>query len=90
MNEPSLPQDLMTLADRFRTGDALSASVELPDLLVRLASRASPDELARLVPIFSALLAALERKDWLGLADSLEVELLLATGARVSERLERT
>lgn len=90
MIEPSLPQGLFALADRFRTGDALSASVELPDLLVRLASRASPDELARLVPVFSALLLALERKDWLGLADSLEVELLEATGARASEEIERT
>lgn len=90
MIEPSLPQSLTALADRFRTGDALSASVELPDLLVRWAGRARPDELARLVPVFSALLAALERKDWLGLADSLEVELFEATGARASEQSERT
>lgn len=84
MTKPTARESAIELADRFRLGESLSASVELPDLLVKLASGLGPNELPLVVPVFEALLGALERKDWLGLADSLEVDLGAVLWARSS------
>lgn len=83
MSLDAFSAEALRLANRFRLGDCLSASLELPDLLVQLASGLEPNELRLVLPVLESLLSALERKDWLGLADGIEVDLaVVLSGSR--------
>ncbi|MBO2670179.1 hypothetical protein [Shewanella algae] len=77
MIQNSLAQQLLDTATAFRLGKEAEASGRLKDCIeqmqARLEQQQLPSEALQLVP---GMVASQQRHDWLGLADTLEYELV--------------
>ena len=77
MNNAELIALVKNTATQFRLGHEASASIGLRKVIDTLQQRLQQQALpATVMNVFPQMLSSQERRDWLGLADSLEYELL--------------
>lgn len=72
----SLSQECRALAGRFRLGHSVESALALPGLIEQVLATLPAARHSQAARIVAAMLACQEHRDWLGLADWLEGELV--------------